>query len=87
MAAEVRNRALDRDLWVPLRHGGEGSDGEFGHVGADLVGVFEVDFPVESGGVVGISEFIFFMFRMGCDCDGKLVGTGEKEGGESYPKE
>ena len=50
MTAEVWYFALDWDLRVPVRHRGEGSDCEFGHVGADLVGVFEVDFPVESGG-------------------------------------
>ena len=49
MAAEVRNQAIDRDQRVPVRHRGDGSNCEFGHVGADLVWFFKVDFPVEPG--------------------------------------
>ena len=49
MAAEVRHQAIDRDQRVPVRHRGDGSDCEFGHVGADLVWFFKVGFPVEPG--------------------------------------
>ena len=47
MAAEVRYQAVDRDLRITVRHSGDGSNCELGHVRADLVGFFKVDFPME----------------------------------------
>ena len=47
MAAEVRYQAIDRDLRIAERHRGDGSNCKLGHVRADLVGFFEVNFPVE----------------------------------------
>ena len=36
--AEMGHQARDLDLTVRRRHGGDGPDCEFGHVGADFVG-------------------------------------------------
>ena len=47
MAAEVRDQAIDRDWRITVRHRGDGSNCKLGHVRADLVGFFEVGFPME----------------------------------------
>ena len=49
MAAEVRYQAIDRDLRITVRHRGDRSNRKLGHVRADLVGFFEVSFPMEPG--------------------------------------
>jgi hypothetical protein len=51
-AAEVRDGSLKLDSRVLRGHGGEGSDGEFGHICTNTVdGLVEVDLPRASGSV------------------------------------
>ena len=53
VVAEYGDDAIDRKSRVRSGHPGEGTEGEIGHVGADLVDAEVVDF--EAGSKLGIS--------------------------------